>query len=185
MLLQELSHLLLLVQKKKWFIFNASPDLRQQLWNNHELMPSEGDPLRYSPIMGVVLTNADVDHTAGLINLRESQKFNLYATKRVLDVLGKNSIFNVLNPKFVNRIPIELEKIVKLMILNDNFSGIMVKPFSVPGKVALWLEDENKGKNFGSVEEDTIALEITNNEKKVFLYTCLCTCTRMAIRKIR
>ena len=26
--------------KKKWFIFNASPDLRQQLWNNPELMPS-------------------------------------------------------------------------------------------------------------------------------------------------
>ena len=160
--------------KKKWFIFNASPDLRQQLWNNHELMPAEGDPLRYSPIMGVVLTNADVDHTAGLINLRESQKFNLYATKRVLDVLGKNSIFNVLNPKFVNRIPIELEKIVKLIYTDDSFSGIMVKPFSVPGKVALWLEDENKGENFGSVEEDTIALEITNNEGKRFFYIPAC-----------
>ena len=94
--------------RKKWHIFNASPDLRQQLWENKELMPSPDDPLRYSPIMGVILTNADVDHTAGLINLRESQKFNLYATKRVLDVLGKNSIFNVLNPKFVNRIPVEL-----------------------------------------------------------------------------
>ena len=160
--------------KKKWFIFNASPDLRQQLWNNHELMPAEGDPLRYSPIMGVVLTNADVDHTAGLINLRESQKFNLYATKRVLDVLGKNSIFNVLNPKFVNRIPIELENIVKLIYTDDSFSGIMVKPFSVPGKVALWLEDENKGENFGSVEEDTIALEITNNEGKRFFYIPAC-----------
>ncbi len=160
--------------KKKWFIFNASPDLRQQLWNNHELMPAEGDPLRYSPIMGVVLTNADVDHTAGLINLRESQKFNLYATKRVLDVLGKNSIFNVLNPKFVNRIPIELENIVRLIYTDDSFSGIMVKPFSVPGKVALWLEDENKGENFGSVEEDTIALEITNNEGKRFFYIPAC-----------
>ena len=31
---------------------------------------------------------------------------------------------------------------------------------SVPGKVALWLEDESKGKDFGSVEEDTIALEV-------------------------
>ena len=37
-------------------------------------MPQAEDPLRYSPIMGVFLTNADVDHTAGLINLRESQK---------------------------------------------------------------------------------------------------------------
>ena len=154
--------------RKKWFIFNASPDLRQQLWNNPELMPSTEDPLRYSPIMGVVLTNADVDHTAGLINLRESQKLNLYATKRVLDVLGKNSIFNVLNPKFVNRLSINLGDKFKLNDTEDNFSGISVKPFAVPGKVALWLEDESKGKNFGSVEEDTIALEVSTADKKFF-----------------
>ncbi len=159
--------------KKKWFIFNASPDLRQQLWDNPELMPSPDDPLRYSPIMGVILTNADVDHTAGLINLRESQKFSLYGTKRVLDVLGKNSIFNVLNPKFVNRIPIELNSSFKLFNTDDSFSGITVKAFSVPGKVALWLEDESKGKNFGSVEEDTIALEVTCANKK-FYYIPAC-----------
>ena len=98
------------IDKKRWFIFNASPDLRQQLWDNPELMPSPNDPLRYSPIMGVLLTNADVDHTAGLINLRESQKFNLYGTSRVLGVLESNSIFNVLNPKFVKRSPIKLDQ---------------------------------------------------------------------------
>ena len=48
------------LDKKKWFILNASPDLRQQLWENPELMPADSDPLRYSPIMGVFLTNADV-----------------------------------------------------------------------------------------------------------------------------
>ena len=153
---------------KKWFIFNASPDLRQQLWDNPELMPSPEDPLRYSPIMGVILTNADVDHTAGLINLRESQKFNLYATNRVLDVIGKNSIFNVLNPKFVARLPINLNEVFELNDTEDNFSGISVRPFAVPGKVALWLEDESKGKNFGSVEEDTIALEVKSINKKFF-----------------
>ena len=146
--------------KKKWFIFNASPDLRQQLWNNPELMPSVEDPLRYSPIMGVILTNADVDHTAGLINLRESQKFSLYATNRVLDVLGKNSIFNVLNPKFVNRIPVKLGEAFRLLDTDDNFSGISVKPFAVPGKVALWLEDETKGDDYGSEDGDTIGLKI-------------------------
>ena len=160
--------------KKKWFIFNASPDLRQQLWNNKELMPSPDDPLRYSPIMGVVLTNADVDHTAGLINLRESQKFNLYATKRVLNVLGENSIFNVLNPKFVNRIPVELNNKFELVYTDNNSSGIKVKPFAVPGKVALWLEDETKGKNFGSVEEDTIALEVSDSKGKKFFYIPAC-----------
>ena len=160
--------------KKKWFIFNASPDLRQQLWNNPELMPSSKDALRYSPIMGVVLTNADVDHTAGLINLRESQSFSLYGTQRVLDVLGNNSIFNVLNPKFVKRVSIKLDDSFNLTYTDGNFSGISVKPFAVPGKVALWLEDESKGENLGSVEEDTIALEVTNADGKRFFYIPAC-----------
>ncbi len=150
------------LDKKKWFILNASPDLREQLWQNPELMPTDSDPLRYSPIMGVFLTNADVDHTAGLINLRESQAFNLYATERVLGVLNSNSIFNVLNPKFVNKIPVKLDTSLNLLNADKTESGIEVKAFSVPGKVALWLEDENKGPNFGSVEEDTIALEISS-----------------------
>ena len=156
--------------KKKWFILNASPDLREQLWQNPELMPSEEDPLRYSPIMGVFLTNADVDHIAGLINLRESQAFNLYATERVMSVLNNNSVFNVLNPKFVNKVPIKLDTHIDLRNADMTISDLRVNAFAVPGKVALWLEDENKGPNFGSVEEDTIALEIENlsNGSKFF-----------------
>ena len=47
-----------------WFLFNASPDLRQQINDNAILHPKKG--LRHSPIAGAVLTNADVDHVAGL-----------------------------------------------------------------------------------------------------------------------
>ena len=54
-----------------WVICNASPDLRQQIGDNAILHPRDG--LRHSPIQAVVLTNADVDHIAGLLNLRESQ----------------------------------------------------------------------------------------------------------------
>lgn len=166
------------IDNKRWFIFNASPDLRQQLWNNPILMPSENDPLRYSPIMGVVLTNADVDHTAGLINLRESQKFTLYGTSRILNVLNENSIFNVLNPKFVKRSPIKLNTAFSLKYTNGEDSGISVVPFAVPGKVALWLEDSSKGENFGSVEEDTIALEVKGPDgKTLFFYIPGCAST--------
>ena len=41
----------------------------------------------------MVLTNGDVDHIAGLLSLRESQPLAIYATSRVLRVLGENSIF--------------------------------------------------------------------------------------------
>ena len=131
------------VSGEHWFLFNASPDLRQQINDNDVLHPSQG--LRHSPIQGVVLTNADVDHIAGLLNLRESQPLRLYGTRKVLDVLEANSVFNVLNPKFVVREPFVLDDPVELSLASGEPSGIVVVPFAVPGKVALWLEDERKG----------------------------------------
>jgi pyrroloquinoline quinone biosynthesis protein B len=52
-----------------WFLVNASPDLRQQL----ETLDQPGvDGVRTQPIAGVLLTDAEIDHTAGLLLLRES-----------------------------------------------------------------------------------------------------------------
>src|SRR3954454_1291971 len=54
-----------------WFLVNASPDARQQLatltggWDRN-------DGVRASPVAGVLLTDAEIDHTAGLLLLRES-----------------------------------------------------------------------------------------------------------------
>jgi len=52
-----------------WFLVNASPDLRQQL---ETLEPERVDGVRAPPIAGVLLTDAEIDHTAGLLLLRES-----------------------------------------------------------------------------------------------------------------
>jgi pyrroloquinoline quinone biosynthesis protein B len=52
-----------------WFLVNASPDLRQQL---ETLAPQRVDGVRGAPIAGVLLTDAEIDHTAGLLLLRES-----------------------------------------------------------------------------------------------------------------
>ena len=50
-----------------WFLVNASPDLREQL----ESLDAP-DGVRASPIAGVLLTDAEIDHTAGLLLMRES-----------------------------------------------------------------------------------------------------------------
>lgn len=156
-----------------WFLFNASPDLRQQINDNDILQPKKD--LRHSPIMGAVLTNADVDHVAGLLNLRESQPLRLYATQRVLDVLSANTIFNVLNPKFVTREAMVLENSINLTKPDGTDTALRITPFAIPGKVALWLEDSSKGDNFGSVEEDTIALEVEDcNSGAKFFYMPAC-----------
>jgi pyrroloquinoline quinone biosynthesis protein B len=52
-----------------WFLVNASPDARQQL---EALTPEQIDGVREPPIAGVLLTDAEIDHTAGLLLLRES-----------------------------------------------------------------------------------------------------------------
>ncbi len=154
---------------ERWFLFNASPDLRQQINDNAILHPQNG--LRHSPIQGVVLTNADVDHITGLITLRESQPLAVYGTRRVHAVLAANAVFNVLNPQFVRREMMTLEKPAKLSNVDGSDSGIVIVPFSVPGKVALWLEDAAKDPNFGSVEEDTIALEVRDSSGRTqFFY---------------
>src|SRR3954454_5823913 len=52
-----------------WLLVNASPDLRQQL---ESLAVRGTDGVRAPPIAGVLLTDAEIDHTAGLLLLREA-----------------------------------------------------------------------------------------------------------------
>jgi pyrroloquinoline quinone biosynthesis protein B len=51
-----------------WLLANASPDLRQQL----EPLGASVSGVRAAPIAGVLLTDAEIDHTAGLLLMRES-----------------------------------------------------------------------------------------------------------------
>jgi pyrroloquinoline quinone biosynthesis protein B len=142
-----------------WFLLNASPDLRAQILANPPLQPRR--PGRDSPIAGAVLTNGDVDAIAGLLSLRESHKLALYATPRVLGVLAANSIFNVLNPDYVARRPMTLGQPVDLATRDGAPSGLRVEAFSVPGKVALYLEDAAIEQRLAQRSEDTIGLAVS------------------------
>jgi pyrroloquinoline quinone biosynthesis protein B len=147
---------------RRWVLFNASPDLRQQIDANPQLQPHAGDGLRASPIAAVVLSNADVDHVAGLLNLRERQKLALYGHARVLDVLARNSIFNVLDPAFVARRALVPDVMEQLSDRDGASLGIRIRPFTVPGKVALWLED-GAAPALGTTAGDTIGFEIVTD----------------------
>lgn len=156
-----------------WYLLNASPDLRQQIFDNPQLHPREG--LRHSPIAGVVLTNGDVDHVTGLLTLRERYPLAVYATPRILSALKSNPIFEVLNPDFVDRRKLELRQDIELCDPAGNPSGLVVEAFAVPGKVALYLEDESAGENFGTVDEDTIGLRVSEPATgQYFLYVPAC-----------
>jgi pyrroloquinoline quinone biosynthesis protein B len=64
-----------------WFVANASPDLRQQL-DGLRTDPAAG--VRAAPMAGILLTDAEIDHTAGLLLLRESSA--------VLQVYGSDAV---------------------------------------------------------------------------------------------
>src|SRR5258707_14432052 len=71
---------------RSWFLLGASPDLRAQIEATPELHPREG--LRQSPIAGVVLANADIDHVLGLLLLRELQPLRIHATPSIRSILS-------------------------------------------------------------------------------------------------
>ena len=148
--------------EKNWVLFNASPDIRQQIAATPELQPGPGDPLRSTPIRAVVLTNGDVDHVAGLLSLRERQPFALYAAADVLDVLAQNSIFNVLDPALVPRRALTLGQTTPLCDAQGKETGLVIEPFAVSGKVALYLEDSSDPQaDFSSDSGDTIGVRIS------------------------
>ena len=86
---------------RRWLLQRlAGPASAEQL----QSPPHPKDGLLHSPISGVVLTNGDNDHVAGLLSLRESSPLVVSATTRVHAVLRENSVFNVLNPNLVQRL---------------------------------------------------------------------------------
>ena len=139
---------------RRWTLLNAAPDLRQQIEATPQLWPQLAAGLRASPIASIILTNADVDHVAGLLSLREAVGFTLYGSETVLAALAANPIFAVLDPAHVARVPLRLERSLPIA------GGLTVEAFAVPGKIALYLESSAPG--FGTRTGDTIGLRISD-----------------------
>jgi len=67
---------------QRWFLLNVSGDLRAQIESFPSLHPDPAS-LRNSPIQGVLLTNADLDHILGLFTLREGGPLHVQAPLEV------------------------------------------------------------------------------------------------------
>ena len=146
------------IDGKDWAVINASPDIRGQLQVSPQLHPKN---LRHTPIKKVVLTNADIDHSVGLLTLREKQAYTLMATQQIQDVLIENPLFKALDPEFVNR---------EAITLNDNFEllpGLRAMLFAVPGKVPLFLESKDSVVQTDMISEYTVGVLFETKENKV------------------
>jgi pyrroloquinoline quinone biosynthesis protein B len=81
----------------RWYLVNATPDIGDQIEGSHALRPGPGP--RESPVAGVILTDAELDHTLGIARLREADGFDILATRPVRDaLLGRLRLGEVLAP---------------------------------------------------------------------------------------
>lgn len=71
---------------KTWYLFNASPDIGSQLESELAFRPGPG--VRETPLQGVFLTDGELDHTLGLLLLRQATALRVYATAAVLSALA-------------------------------------------------------------------------------------------------
>jgi pyrroloquinoline quinone biosynthesis protein B len=120
---------------QRWTLLNASPDLRAQIQATAALHPRGAR--RGSPIGAVVLTGAEIDQTAGLLNLRERSPFTLTATAATLAAVADNPMFGVLAADLVQR---------RAVLPGEKFAiddRLQAELFMVPGKVPLYLEGDN------------------------------------------
>lgn len=139
-----------------WVVLNASPDIRAQMQAEPALHPRS---LRGTPMGAVILTNGDIDHIAGLLTLREGTPFALHGTKATLAILDE-PVFRVLDRSVVRFLPIRLD---------EPFSpaeGLTVTAFAVPGKVALFLEEEEP--DTAAMGEQTVGLRLEDADSVVF-----------------
>jgi pyrroloquinoline quinone biosynthesis protein B len=68
---------------RQWFLLNASPDIHAQIEAFPALLPRggpDGGEPRGVPVRAVLLTDAELDHTLGLMLLREGRGLEVHAT---------------------------------------------------------------------------------------------------------
>jgi len=80
---------------RNWLLFNTSPDIRAQLEAFPSIQPKEG--IRDTGIKAIMLIDSQIDHTTGMLMLREGKPLEVYCTEMVRqDLTSGFPLFNML-----------------------------------------------------------------------------------------
>lgn len=125
-----------------WFLLNASPDIRAQIENFPPLQPSTSK-IRSSPIQAILLTNADLDHTLGLLLLREGEKLRIHATAAVRRSLSEGISLTSTLDTFCGAEWIEPPSKPEPLVLRDGSeSGLTYGAIPLKGKSPRYAKSE-------------------------------------------
>lgn len=137
-----------------WVLFNASPDIRQQLFDFKAAQPARH--LRDTGIHSVVLMDSQLDHTTGLLTLREGCPVDVYCTEMVhQDLTTGFPLFNMLkhwNGGLQHR-QIDPKKAFKI----DGFSNLEFIPLVIRSAAPPYSphrNDPHDGDNIAMIVKD-------------------------------
>ncbi|MBN9102427.1 MULTISPECIES: pyrroloquinoline quinone biosynthesis protein PqqB [unclassified Pseudonocardia] len=110
--------------RERWFLFNASPDIRAQFEAFPGLHPGAD---RVTPLQAVLLTDGELDHTLGLLLLREGRGIRLHATETTYATLTSGTGVLTTLERYC---PVEWTPVVPGQ--DVSLGGISYRAFDVP-----------------------------------------------------
>jgi pyrroloquinoline quinone biosynthesis protein B len=138
---------------QRWFLLNASPDVHAQLTRLPALEPSG---IRHVPVEGIVLTDAELDHTLGVVLLREGRFLKVYATPAVQAVVEHDSRLVPVTRAFAE---VRLERLpvgdaAQLTYRDGCPAGLAVSAFPVPAGPPRFASEDQPGHTVGLLVRD-------------------------------
>ena len=135
---------------RRWFLCNASPDVREQLTRVARDPVAE---LRATPIEGVLLTDAEIDHTLGLVLLREGRRIRVHCTAAVRRTLEHDSALLAVTRAFadVEVTELPLDAPVTLLDTDGGPFGLTAEAFLVAGASPRFASADERGHTIGLV----------------------------------
>ncbi len=144
---------------RNWFLLNVSADVRAQLAAAPDLWPPPGTQ-RGTTIAGCILTDAEIDHTSGLLQLREGCVFGIFSTPVVRSWLNRYLPIGPILAPFADRtwtdLPLDSE--FELPLANGTSSGLRLRAFELGRDVPRFVPEsgaDSQGAVIGLVIEDT------------------------------
>ena len=136
---------------RHWFLLNVSADVRMQLAATSELWPP-AENRRGTTIAGCILTDAEIDHTSGLLQLREGCTFGIFSTPIVRRWLNRYLPIGPILAPFADRpwTDLPLEETVELPLTNGDPAGLRLRAFELGRDVPRFVP-ENAAEAVGSV----------------------------------
>lgn len=156
---------------RSWFLLNVSADVRVQLAAAGEFWPP-AESVRGTPIAGCILTDAEIDHASGLLQLREGCSFGIFSTPLVRRWLNQYLPIGPILAPFADRpwTDLPLGAPFELPMPGGAPSGLRVRAFELGRDVPRFVPESAAGA-VGSVIG--VEIEATTGGGKLVYAPCL------------